>query len=59
MQYIWNFLQSQHYGTLLYLLRTKQLKVLIINYNHGHNILRMFDILANIPFTASERKRDY
>ena len=30
--YVWNFLQSHHLGTLLYLLRTKQLKDLIINY---------------------------
>ena len=29
---IWNFLQSQHLGTLLYLFRTTQLKDLIINY---------------------------
>ena len=30
--YNWNFLQSQHQETLLYLSRTRQLKVLIINY---------------------------
>ena len=30
--YIWIFLQSQHQGTLFYLLRTKQLKDLIIDY---------------------------
>ena len=29
------------------------------NYNHGHNILRLFDTLPNFPFTASETKRDY
>ena len=28
-------------------------------YNHGHNILRFLDILANSPFPASETKRDY
>ena len=28
-------------------------------YNHGHNILRHFDILPNFLFTASETKRDY
>ena len=26
---------------------------------HGHNILRVFDILTKVPFTASEMKRDY
>ena len=30
-----------------------------ICYNHGHNILRLFDILPNVPFTTSETKRDY
>ena len=29
-----------------------------LNYNHGH-ILRLFDILPNILFIASETKRDY
>ena len=28
-------------------------------YNHGHNILRLFDILPNVPFTTSETKDDY
>ena len=27
--------------------------------NHGHNILRRFDVLPNFPFTSSETKRDY
>ena len=27
--------------------------------NHGHNILRLFDVLPNFPFTTSETKRDY
>ena len=26
-------------------------------YNHGHNILRIFDVLSNFPFIASETKR--
>ena len=30
-----------------------------VDYNHGHNILRFFDILPNVPFTASETKVDY
>ena len=28
------------------------------HYNHGHNILRLFDTLPNFLFTASETKRD-
>ena len=27
--------------------------------NRGHNILRLFDVLANFIFTISETKRDY
>ena len=30
-----------------------------INYNHGHNIMRIFEVLPNFPFTRSERKPDY
>ena len=30
-----------------------------ILYNHGHNILRLFDTLPNFLFTTSETKRDY
>ena len=28
-------------------------------HNHLHNILRLFYVLPNFPFTASETKRDY
>ena len=28
-------------------------------YNHGHNIVRLFDTLPNFLFTISETKRDY
>ena len=28
-------------------------------YNHGHNILRLFETLPNFLFTTSETKRDY
>ena len=28
-------------------------------HNHLHNILELFDVLPNFPFTASETKRDY
>ena len=28
-------------------------------YNHGHNIMRIFDVLPNFPFTTSETKPDY
>ena len=27
--------------------------------NHGHNILRLLDILANFSLTTSETKSDY
>ena len=28
-------------------------------YNHGHNILRLFDTLLNFPFTKGETRRNY
>ena len=28
-------------------------------YNHFHNILRLFDILPNFPYTTSETKCNY
>ena len=27
--------------------------------NHFHNILRLFDVLPNVPFTTIEMKRHY
>ena len=27
--------------------------------NHVNNIVGLFDVLPNVPFTTSERKRDY
>ena len=32
---------------------------LLYSYNHFHNILRLFDVLTNFPFTASETMRNY
>ena len=29
------------------------------NYNHFHNILRLFNVLTSFPFTTSETMRDY
>ena len=29
------------------------------DYNHGYNIMRIFDVLPNFPFTTSEKKPDY
>ena len=29
------------------------------NYNHFHNILRLFDVLTNLPFTISETIGNY
>ena len=35
-------------------------KVLFINiYNHGHNILRLFNVLPNFLFIPSKMKCDY
>ena len=31
----------------------------MFNYNHVHNILRLFDLLPNFPFTTSETMGDY
>ena len=31
----------------------------ISNYKHGHNIMRIFNVLPNFPFTTSETKLDY
>ena len=28
-------------------------------YNDGHNIMRIFDVFPNFPFTTSETKPDY
>ena len=28
-------------------------------YNHGHDIMRIFDVLPDFPFTTSETKPDY
>ena len=37
-----------------------QARVLNIQiYNHFHNILRLFDVLPNFPFTPCETKRNY
>ena len=30
-----------------------------INYNHGDNIMSIFYVLPNFPFTTSETKPDY
>ena len=31
---------------------------IVPNYNYGHNITRILDILSNFPFTTSEMKPD-
>ena len=33
--------------------------VILKDYNHGHNILRLFDTLPSFLFTTSETKHDY
>ena len=30
-----------------------------LTYNHFHNILRLFNVLPNFPFTTSETMDDY
>ena len=32
---------------------------LLVNYNQFHNILRLFDVLPNFPFTTSQTMGDY
>ena len=42
--------------------KTDKLKMIFIkmkNYNHFHNILRLFDVLPNFLFTTSETMHDY
>ena len=39
------------YSEILFLLHS--------NYNHFDDILRLFDVLANFPFSTSEAMRDY
>ena len=34
-------------------------KNLFLTCNHFHNILRLFGVLPNFPFTSSETMRDY
>ena len=31
----------------------------MVTYNHFHNVLRLFDVLPNFPFTTSETTDDY
>ena len=35
------------------------LLAVLIKYNHGHNILIIFDVLPILPFTTSVTKSDY
>ena len=37
----------------------KCLNVYADNYNHDHNILRLFDVWPNFPFTFRKKKPDY
>ena len=30
-----------------------------VTYNHRNNIVELFDVLQNFPFTTSETKRNY
>ena len=33
--------------------------ILDFTYNHGNNIVGLFDVLTSFPFITSETKRDY
>ena len=35
------------------------MSVIFGTYNHGHDILKLADILPNVSFTKNETKRDY
>ena len=39
-------------------IKTSSTQIMYI-YNLGHNILRLFDVLPNFPFTTGETNRDY
>ena len=48
-------------SVLLVFVDLKHLEVFLkhsIYYNHVHNILRLFDVLAIFPFTTSKAKHD-
>ena len=63
--YIWNChkitatnLQALSCGVAITIIVSKE-KSVKNTYNHGHNILKLFDTLPNFLFTTSETKRDY
>ena len=72
-QIIWNFLERSWYFFCheMYLVMIikilkgqflqKQFKkeLIFISYNHFHNILWIFDVLSNFPFTTNKTMRDY
>ena len=39
--------------------KLKSVRIALYHYNHGHNVMRIFDVLPNFPFTASEMKPGY
>ena len=36
-----------------------QMNLVKVNYNHFHNILKLFGVSQNLPFTTSEMMDDY
>ena len=44
---------------LTFILHVRSESSSYFTYNHFHNILRLFDVLPNFPFTANETKGDY
>ena len=51
-RYIYIIIFDKHLSELYWFL-------LMCFYNHGNNIVRLFDALLNFAFTTSETKRDY
>ena len=44
---------------LVTLVVNKNIKIKRKIFNHFHNILRLFDVLPNLPFNACETMGDY
>ena len=42
----------------IFLTKCTEVVVFAVTYNHFHNILSLFDVLPNFPFTTSETMRD-
>ena len=43
----------------IFVLIKREWSYFILTYNQFHNVLRLFDVLPNLPFTTSEMMADY